>query len=231
MHELALDCEIEKDIAALKAYRSGRYDFNIRIVEASQDKSENVLGMLRTDAMYQIAEWFYLLWGFRIKTADEFDGLIERHNEYVASLLDDPSKMKRMGLARDKLLNAIFDGETRPRVLKVWADEPGTIDQSSMARFLVALMSDETARKALVAAGKAGFLQRQPSVFRLTLVKSTGVMEKLYGKCLRDVRLSVQQHLSSSQRSIRADRLPKKLERANLAEAQGSSKPRSLKAK
>jgi hypothetical protein len=184
--------EIAKDIAALQAYRYGRLDFNARVVEASRDQSPAVLAALRSDATYQLAEFYFLLSGFGIKSETEFDQLIERHNDYVSTLLSDSDKMERMGLSKERLLSAIFDGETRPRLLKNWSDDPGALDQSTLGRFLVAVMSDETARKTVVACGKAGLLQRQNSVFRIVLVKSTGILERTYGQCLRELRLSIQ---------------------------------------
>lgn len=185
-------CEVAKDIGALQAYRRARLDFNARIVEASSDKSPEVLSALRGDATHQLAEFYFLLSGFGIKSAAEFDQLIERHNDYISSLLTDTDKMHRMGLSKERLLSAIFDGETRPRLLKIWSDEPGALDQSTLGRFLVAVMSDETARKTVVACGKAGFLERQNSVFRIVLVKSSGVLERTYGQCLRELRLAIQ---------------------------------------
>ena len=186
------DNDVAKDIAALQAYRQARLNFNARIVEASQNKASDVLTALRSDATHQLAEFYYLLSGFGIKTIAEFDQLVERHNDYVASLLDNPDKMHRMGLSRERLLSAIFDGETRPRLLKIWSDDPGALDQSTLARFLVAVMSDETARKTVVACGKAGLLNRQNSVFRIVLVKSNGMLEQTYGQCLRELRLAIE---------------------------------------
>lgn len=124
----------------------------------------------------------------------ELEELIERHNDYISALLTDPAKMGRMGLSKERLLSAIFDGETSPRLLKIWSDDPGALDQSTLARFLVAVMSDETARKTVVACGKAGLLERQNSVFRIVLVKSTGILEQTYGQCLRDLRLSIERN-------------------------------------
>jgi hypothetical protein len=184
--------EIAKDISALQAYRDGRLKFNAHVVEASRDQSTDVVTALRSDATYQLAEFYFLLSGFGIKSVDEFDQLVERHNDYVSSLLSDPGKMQRMGLSKERLLSAIFDGETRPRLLKIWSDDPGALDQSTLGRFLVAVMSDETARKTVVACGKAGLLERQNSVFRIVLVKSTGVLERTYGQCLRELRLAIQ---------------------------------------
>jgi hypothetical protein len=181
-----------KDIAALQAYRRARLRFNARLSEDSKDQSQDVLTLLRSDATYQLAEFYFLLSGFGIKSVTELDKLIERHNDYVSGLLADREKMNRMGLSKDRLLSAIFDGETRPRVLKIWSDDPGALDQSSLGRFLVAVMSDETARKTVVACGSAGFLERRNSVFRITLVKSTGFLERTYGGELREVRLKIE---------------------------------------
>lgn len=204
--------ELSKDIATLQAYRQARLEFNERIISASCDKSPDVLSALRGDPTHQLAEFYFLLSGFGIKTIDEFDQLIERHNDYVSSLLADPEKMQRMGLSKERLLSAIFDGETRPRLLKFWADEPGALDQSTLARFLVAVMSDETTRKTVVACGKAGLLQRQNSVFRIVVVKSTGVLEQAYGQCLRRLRFSIQN--LSNQTAKAAAPIPTKSKRA-----------------
>ena len=187
-----IDPEIAKDIAALQAVRSSRLEFNLRIVEASEDQGSTVLNALRSDAAFQLAEFFYLRSGFNITTSEEFEGLLERHNAYLSKLLEDPVKLARMGLSRERVLRAIFDGETRPRVIKVWNDDPGTIDQSSLARLLVAVMSDETARKTIIACEKAGFLERRSSALRLVLVRSRGILEVIYGDCLRRLRLAVE---------------------------------------
>lgn len=184
--------EILKDIALLQAYRESRTWFNEQIVDASLDKSDAVLEILRTDFLYQISEFYYLLSGFNINKTEDFDELIERHNSYLEFLLKDPSKMTRIGLNEQRVLKAIFDGETKPRALKVWADDPGTIDQSSLCRLLVSVMSDETARKVLVACEKAGFVTRKNSVFRLLLVRSNGILERIYGQSLRRTRLQIQ---------------------------------------
>jgi len=186
------DSDTEFDVFTLQIYRNARLDFNERIVKASVDASEDVVETLRTDMMYQLAEFYYLLSAFGIVSTTDFDGLLERHNDYLTALLADPQKMSRMGLTKSRVLKAIFDGETRPRVLKVWADAPGTIDQSSLARLLVGVMSDETARKTVVACASAGFLARETSVFRMVLVRSNGVMERIYGDCIRQVRLGIQ---------------------------------------
>ena len=190
------DPEVLKDIVLLQAYRDSRIWFNEQIVNASIDKSNDVLDILRSDFLYQIAEFYYLLAGFSIKSLTDFDNLIERHNAYLTVLVRNPQKMVRLGVTEQRVLKAIFDGETRPRVLKVWEEDPGTIDQSSLARLLVSVMSDETVRKVLVACEKAGFVTRTNSVFRLILIKSNGVIERIYGESLRRTRLRIQESQS-----------------------------------
>jgi len=187
------DVQTARDIAALQAYRQYRIDFISGVVGAAEVKTADVTGVLRTDPTFQLAEFYYLLAGFGIRSTEHFNQLIERHNSYISELLDDKAKMERMGLSQERLLNSIFDGETRPRVLKIWSDEPGVVDQTSLGRLLVAVMSDETTRKTIVACAKAGFLTRQNSVYRVTLVKSTGILERIYGECLRRVRRRIEQ--------------------------------------
>ncbi len=186
--------EIRLDLEALQAYREARLEFSNRVVEFNQTSERETIAALRSDATYQLAEFIFLIVSFEINTEVEFDGLIERHNEYITNLLKDRDKCQRMGLRKDRLLSSIFDGEVRPRALKIWSDENGAIDQSSMARFLVTVMSDETTRKTLVACGKAGLIERELSVFRVVLVRPNGILEGIYGDCLRTARKKIQSH-------------------------------------
>ena len=64
--------ELLKDIALLQAYRESRTWFNEQVVDASLDKSDAVLEMLRTDFLYQISEFYYLLSGFGIRSLQRF---------------------------------------------------------------------------------------------------------------------------------------------------------------
>lgn len=183
--------ELQEDIAALQAFRISRLRFTNRVIELSADKSETVAAVLRSDPFYQLAEFYFLLSGYNIEATVEFAAYIERHNSYLTDLLKDPAKMLRMGLKRDRLLAAILDGETTPRVLRLWSESKGTLDQSTLGRLLVPVMSNETARKVVIAATKAGFLTREASVYRLMMVASTGRLEKIYGQCLREFRRAI----------------------------------------
>lgn len=96
--------------------------------------------------------------------------------------------MERLGLTRERLLDAIFTGDTLPRLLQHWRDKPGAIDQSNLARFLATILSSETCRKIVVALARAGFLKREKTAFGTVLVSSSGRLEKLFGDGLRRAR-------------------------------------------
>jgi hypothetical protein len=119
--------------------------------------------------------------------------LAELHNEYIVELSKDPSKVARLGLSRERLLDAMFTADTMPRLLHHWAERPGTLDQSNLARFLAALMSTETCRKVVVACGEAGFVERDRSAYGTVLVRSTGTLEGLFAQCLRGLRRRIEQ--------------------------------------
>jgi hypothetical protein len=89
-------------------------------------------------------------------------------------------------------LDAIFTADTMPRLLQNWRDNPGAIDQSNLARLLVGVMSTETCRKLVIAFAEAGFLKRERTPFGTIIVSSTGLMEHIFGYCVREMRLQIQ---------------------------------------
>ena len=76
---------------------------------------------------------------------------------------------------------------------QIWRENPGALDQSNLARFLVAQMSSETTRKLVEASAAAGFVNRNQHVFGATVVSSTGVMEKALIQSMREMRLAIKQ--------------------------------------
>lgn len=115
------------------------------------------------------------------------------HNQYIVDVTKDSVKLARLGLTRDRLLDAIFTADTLPRLLHHWAERPGTLDQSNLARFLVTLMSTETCRKVVVACAAAGFLERERSPYGAMLVRSVGTLERLFAGGLRELRCRIRE--------------------------------------
>jgi hypothetical protein len=179
---------LEADLVLLESLRWARKDFLDRVGEESASRDEDVLATLRLEATYQLAEFLYLLRARRVETEEQIRMLAELHNQYIVDLTKDAVKVTRMGLNRERLLDAIFTADTLPRLLHNWAEQPGTLDQSNLARFLAALMSTETCRKVVVACAEAGFLIRDRSPYGTVLVRSTGSLERIFARSVRDLR-------------------------------------------
>jgi len=179
---------LDADLMLLENLRWARKDFLDRVCEASASRAEEVLATLRLESTYQLAEFLYLLRARRVETEEQIRMLAELHNQYIVDLTKDAAKVTRMGLNRDRLLDAIFTADTLPRLLHNWTEQPGTLDQSNLARFLAVLMSTETCRKVVVACAAAGFLIRDRSPYGTMLVRSAGSLERLFAQSIRDLR-------------------------------------------
>jgi hypothetical protein len=183
--------ETEADLVFLEHLKSGRKAFLEELCAASRDQSEDVLSVLRMESTYLVGEFFYLIRAHRIETAEQLQRLAELHNHYVSELTKDRPRMARFGLSNDRLLDAIFTGDTMPRLIQQWTERPGALDQSNLARFLVALMSAESCRKIVVACERAGFLRRERTRTGATIILSSGIIEGIVARYVRGVRRAV----------------------------------------
>lgn len=143
---------------------------------------------LQQESAYQLSEFYYLLHAQRLRTADQIGIFAELHNDHIVRLLNDPDKMRRLGLTKSRMLDAILTADTLPRLVQTWQDRPGAIDQSNLARFLATTMSVETCRKTVIALAHLGFLERATSTYGAVIVFSNGQLEKLVGTCVTDAR-------------------------------------------
>lgn len=179
---------IERDLTFLECCRYMRREFTDRICDASALRTDKVLSILRLEATYQLAEFYYSLAAREIAQIEQIELLTDLHNEYIIGLEKDKDKMERLGLGNDRLLDAMFTGDTLPRLLQNWRDKPGAIDQSNLARFLATVMSTETCRKVVVACSQAGFLARERTPYGTMLISSGGVLERTLSECIRNAR-------------------------------------------
>lgn len=183
--------EIEKDFATLEYIRRSRMHFGERICAASATQDADVLDDLRLDSMYEFAEFYFTIAAMGFTEADDITILAEMHNQRIEDLLKNADAMRHRKLRKDRLLEAIFTADTRPRLEQIWRAQPGALDQSNLGRFLLPQMSKETSRTLIVAAQAAGFLTRTVTVYGAIVVASTGVMEEVFGGCLRETRLAI----------------------------------------
>jgi hypothetical protein len=180
--------KVEADLDLIEKIRWARKEFLDRICDASTSRKDDVLAALRSESTYQLAEFLYLLRARDIESEEQMRTVAELHNEYMVNLSKDQAKADRLGLTQERLLDAMFTGDTMPRLLHHWKLQPGTLDQSNLARFLMPLMSTETCRKVVVACTAAGFLIRERSPHGTMLLRSVGVLERVFAQCVRDLR-------------------------------------------
>ncbi len=185
------EAEVEADLILLEHLKSGRKSFVEELCRASRAQTEAVLSVLRMESTTMIAEFFYLIRAHGIDTAEQLQRLAELHNHYISDLIGDKERATRFGLSPDRLLDAIFTGDTMPRLVQQWADRPGALDQSNLARFVVTLMSAESCRKIVVACEQAGFLQRERTRAGATVVISSGIMEEIFALYVRGLRHAI----------------------------------------
>ena len=179
---------LDADLFLLESMLWSRNAVLERLVKASACREQAVIDLLRIESMYQFAEFFFLLRAREIHSVEEIERLADIHNVHVATLTSDAEKMKRLGVRKERLLDAIFTADTLPRLLQNWREWPGAIDQSNLGRLLVTVMPTETCRKLVVASAEAGFLTRSKSPYGTVLVCSTGTMEQVFGGVVRDLR-------------------------------------------
>jgi hypothetical protein len=180
--------QLMADLNMIEIFRWYRMVFAERLVAASSLQDEDVLATLRLEATYQLAEFYYVLKARGIQSDSQIEMLADLHNGYIAELTRDPAKMARLGLNKDRLLSAMFTADTKPRLVQNWRDRPGAFDQSNLARLLAIVMSAETCRKVAVACADAGLLLRERTSYGTIIIVSTGVLEDILGRCLREAR-------------------------------------------
>ncbi len=140
--------------------------------------------------MFECAQFFFTISVMGLNGPNDAALLADFHNEHLDRLLSDEAGLKRRGLSRERVLWAIFTADTKPRLELIWDERPGSLDQSNLARLLVAQMSSETARKITEAAEAVGFVTRRRHAFGATVVSSTGIMERVMSESLRQMRLA-----------------------------------------
>jgi hypothetical protein len=184
--------DLEEDLRVLECLQRFRDEFIGDITSLSKCQDVKVIAALQLEAIQPFAEFFFSLRARGIASESDLERAANAHNNYIVGLAKNPLKAEQLGLRNERLIRAMFTGDTLPRLLRTWGEHPGSIDQSNLGRFLAAAMSAETARKLAMACSKAGFLERSRSPSGTVIVKSTGILEELYWRCLRRLRLAVQ---------------------------------------
>jgi len=185
--------ESEKDLSAFEHIRRARVNFGVRICEASAAQDDEIMEELRLERMFEFAEFYFVMKVMGITEPDDIRILAQVHNQRIVDLEKNPTAMQQRRLRKERVLKAMFTADTLPRLESCWREAPGSLDQSNLARLLLPQMSSETTRKLVVASTAAGFLNRRETVFGTMAVISTGVMEDVFGQCMREMRYGISQ--------------------------------------
>jgi hypothetical protein len=183
--------EWQKDFEALDCMSRARVEFAERLCEASATDNEEMLDRLRDDKMFELAHFFFALKAMNLDGPEDVAILAELHNEKIVALTKNERAMKLRGLTVERLLQAMFTGDTQPRLEMIWRQQPGALDQSNLARFLHEHMSSETVRKLVEACCLAGFVERRRHATGTVVVLSNGFLEKTMSEAVRNMRLAI----------------------------------------
>lgn len=98
----------ERELELLESLRWSRKEFVVRVCATSKSQDERVLSVLRLEAAYQLVEFYFLLQARGIETDEDIRRLAELHNQYPVDIMRDAAKMERLGLNRERALEAMF---------------------------------------------------------------------------------------------------------------------------
>jgi hypothetical protein len=183
--------ELDRDLRFMETLRGMKARFFGAVIGASASDEPGVLLPLRQESLYQLAEFLFAVQSYGIDSTESIERLASLHNDHLLALRQDKERMRHLGLRADRVDEALFTGDVIAKLVANFSAKPPAIDQSDLARFLVTVMSSETCRKLAVACEKAGFLTRARSPYGAMLVRSTGKLEAIFGKSLREARHAI----------------------------------------
>ena len=182
------DEETMRDVRTCEALHEARAAFQDALVEGSVVQEPHFVAQLRQEPAFQLADFFFLLRAFRLDSEEKLRRYAELHNRHLEALGEDRAKMRRLGLSPTRVRRGMFAPESIPKLVENYRSADGAIDQSDLSRLLIEVMSPETCRKTTLVLTEAGYLERRRSPYQSVLVRSTGVLERVFSDHLRHVR-------------------------------------------
>jgi len=190
------------DLICLAAIRQSRADF-FDAVEAQAAEASGADGpasldrehrkLLRSETVYQIAEFFYVLKFGGLTIPDDLRGFLMRHNADMERLLAScRNGYAEGGLSAQRLKRAIFSLAQIDYVLHESSQGEPRFDQQSLQRIFTQAMSFESCRNLLVVLASYGFLRRWE--FNQVIIGSAGLLEPLFKAHLETIAQGVLEH-------------------------------------
>lgn len=185
----------KRELICLAAMRQARADF-FNALEAHASKQVGLASpsdldreqrkLLRSEAVAQIAEFFYVLKFGGIAVPDGVRSFLERHNADMKDLMATCKNGYAIGgLSKQRIQKSIFSENQINYVLHECASGQLRFDQQSLQRIFTQTMSFETCRTLLVLLSELGFLQRWE--FNQVIIASRGILEDCYRTHLESI--------------------------------------------
>lgn len=178
-----------KHIRTLESLRRAKTEFHNKLCASSADPDPLLLQKLRSENVFVMTEFFFLLRGFDlIAQPGKLESYIRSHNAQIADLMADPARRRLMGLEVPRLQRGIFSTiQIQKAKANLLSDTPG-LDQADIQRLTILLFSPETGRRVIEAMDTAGFVRRIVTPYQSKIVQSLGTAEGFFAEYLDQVR-------------------------------------------
>ena len=168
------------DIEAVKAMRAARQAFSDGIVAAARSHERVLLRRLKSDSVFQIAEFFFLLACHGIATVEQIKAFARLHNEYLRNAMHTPEKLARLERTKTQIDGAFFSDIGIEKLAENFQRKPPSFDQSDLCRFLVTQQSVENCRRSLKVLRESGLLDEERIAYGSLILHSPGLLEQVY---------------------------------------------------
>ena len=168
------------DVEVVIAMRSARLAFSDGILAAARTERRDFRQRLKSDSVFQIAEFFFLLKCHGIRTARQVAEFARLHNEHLARVIASPEKLERLDRTRSQVDGASFSEVGIEKLVENFRRKPPSFDQSDLCRFLVTQQSFESCRKSLRVLRDVKLLDETRIAYGSKILHSPGTLEQVY---------------------------------------------------
>ena len=169
------------DVDVVIAMRTARQVFSDGILYEAGTERRDLRQRLKSDSVFQIAEFFFLLQCHGIKTAKQIRKFARLHNEYLEKALNSSEKLEKLERTRSQVDGAFFSEVGIDKLAENFRRQPPSFDQSDLCRFLVTQQSFENCRRSLKVLRDARLLDEKRTAYRSIILHSRGgILERIY---------------------------------------------------
>ena len=176
------------DIDTVKAMRAARQAFSDGITRFAKLRRQDLLRRLRSDSVYKITEFFFLLKCHEIRTVSQVKAFARLHNEYLQDAMNTPEKLEKLDRTKSQIDGAFFSDLGIEKLGENFRRNPPSFDQSDLCRFLVTQQSFENCRRSLKVLRETGLLEEEKIPYGSLVLHSPGVLEQIYRDHLGTLR-------------------------------------------